>query len=129
MALNTKDFSNAVVSYSMFRLDGNRAVYIGPAHSDLVKDQVILNSTAPKQSAQSYGNRRGGLNIVQTIKVATPQSAATISRDMKLEALASVPVGATYDEFKELVARMAGLLGDETYVKGLFLTGKIDYHA
>lgn len=127
MSLNLKDVSNAAVDYSIFRVRDNRAEFIGPAHNDLVKDMVILTSQSPKGTAANYGNRRSTANVVQTIKVDTPVTTDKVRRDMKLETNASVPVGATLAEFKELVARQAALLASDTYVEQLFMIGKIEY--
>jgi hypothetical protein len=128
MSLTTKNAAGSPVEYSLFRVEGNRATYIGDAHSDLIKDQIILTSASPKQSRDTYGNRRTSLNVVRTIKVATPLVDTTVARDMKLEPLASVPVGATFEEFQELSARAVGLLEDPIFLKSLYLTGQIDFH-
>nr|APG77291.1 hypothetical protein [Wenzhou levi-like virus 6] len=126
MSISTKNAANVAVVYNPYRIEGNRAIYIGAAHSDLIKDQIILTSASPKQTPTSYGNRRTSLNVVNTISVDTPQASA-VGRDMKLEALASVPTGATLGEFKELAARLAFLLQQDDFVQSLYMTGQIDH--
>lgn len=127
MSISLKDASNAAVVYSIYRVRDNRAEFIGPAHSDLSKDMVILTSQAPKVTATSYGNRRSNLNVVSTTKVTTPVSSDQVQRDMKLDASASIPNGATLAQFKELTARLSAALADDNLVESFFLTGKIEY--
>jgi hypothetical protein len=125
--LSTVDFSAAAVDYTRFRVDGNKGTFIGPSHSDITKDMIILTSASPKQNNQSYGNRRSSLNCVSTEQVAIPNTADLVRRDMKIEVLSSIPVGVSYDSFKERVARVRGLLSNEAFVQNLFLTGQLDY--
>nr|UJQ84885.1 MAG: hypothetical protein 2 [Leviviridae sp.] len=114
---------NAAV-YSLYRHGGNRAEYIGAAHSDSDKDMLIVNSVAPKQTAASYGNRRTSVNLVDTITVATP-GGESIQKDMKLELVGSIPVGATFADFEAMAAKQADLLGNSALLKQLFETGQV----
>lgn len=126
MPITTQDAASASVTFDAYRQEGNRAVYIGPNHTDLLKQQMILTSASPKQTKDSFGNRRSALNAIRTVSVQNPNGDST-SKDMKLETLASIPVGATLAEFKDLVANTIGLLSDDTVVEKFYLTGKIDY--
>nr|UJQ85033.1 MAG: hypothetical protein 2 [Leviviridae sp.] len=127
MALNLKNAADAAVVYTRYRFEGNKAVYIGPAHSDLIKDQISLGSTSPKQTKETYGTRRSTINVIRSIEVGAPNVADNVVRDMKLEALASVPNGATFSEFSEHVARLVAALSDPSVCEELFLVGKIDH--
>ena len=124
--LNTKNLAGTAVTYSRYRSAGNRTEYVGPANSDLTKDQIILQSTAPKTQGENRGNRRSSVNVVSGVSVLNTKGVSVV-RDAKLELLASVPAGMTEGDFKELCARQAALLADPTFVKNLFLTGLIDY--
>nr|UJQ84903.1 MAG: hypothetical protein 2 [Leviviridae sp.] len=125
MSIATVDAAASAVTYNLFRSEGNRASYIGPSHSDLVKQQIIVTSVSPKQVSDSYGNRRSTLNCVQTVTVANP-AGDNVKRDMKLEMNASIPVGATFAEFQELMAHIADIAANDTIMESIFLTGKIE---
>lgn len=110
--------------YNLYRHGGNRAEYIGANHSDVDKDVLIAVSTAPKQTKESYGNRRTSVNLVDTVSVSTPLG-ENVNKDMKLELAASIPVGATFSDFEVLAARQAALLGDSTLLRELFELGQV----
>ena len=124
--LNTKNMAGTAVAYSRYRSAGNRTEYVGPVNSDLIKDQIILQSTAPKTQGENRGNRRSSVNVLSGVSVLNTKG-VTVVRDAKLELLASVPAGMTESDFKELCARQAALLADSAFVRNLFLTGLIDY--
>nr|UJQ84985.1 MAG: hypothetical protein 2 [Leviviridae sp.] len=126
MALVLKDKAAASVTFAEFRQEGNRAEYVGPNHTDLDKQTVILSSEAPKQNGVTYGNRRSVAKVIDTVTVAAP-TGADVRRDMKLELSASIPVGATFAEFEELAANVAEMLAQPTLLNDLFMIGKIDH--
>lgn len=126
MSITTVDASAGALVYNIFRVTNDRASYIGPVHSDLLKQQLLLTSIAPKQLKDSYGNRRSTLNSVSTVSVLNP-AGETVSKDMKLELTASIPVGATFAQFKEHLAAIADLANDDAMMNSFFLTGKIEY--
>ncbi len=125
MSISTVDAAAAAVVYNLYRTENNRASYIGPSHSDLEKQQILVTSGSPKQTSDSYGNRRSTLNCVQTVTVANP-AGDNVRKDMKLEINASVPVGATFAEFQELMAHVENIAGNDTLMQDIFLTGKIE---
>nr|APG77126.1 hypothetical protein [Beihai levi-like virus 33] len=125
MAIMTKDGLNQDVVYEPYRIEGNRAEYIGPKHSDVDKEMMVITSAAPKRTASSYGNRRSQVNVIHTVEVETPENAGKVQRDAKIEALASVPVGMTFEEFKDLGHALANVLMNETYLEEIFVAGKI----
>jgi hypothetical protein len=108
MSLTLKNVAAASLTYSPLRTEGNRTTYIGSAHTDIVKDQVIVTSTPPKRSANSYGNRRASINLVRTITVDTPDG-GTASKDLKVELVASLPAGLTNSEAEEAFASAVSL--------------------
>lgn len=72
MPISLKNAANAAVIYNPLRSEGSKTLYIGVSHSDIAKDQLSLSTTAPKRSANSYGNRRATFNVVRTVTVGTP---------------------------------------------------------
>lgn len=125
MDISTKDLAAAAVVYSHYRTDNNRATYIGPVHSDLSKDMLVVQSVSPKRNGVSYGNRRSLANLINSVSVLDTNGVST-TKDMKAEISVSIPAGVTLNDFKERIARLNGILDDATLVENLFFTGKID---
>jgi len=99
MSIITVNAAGTNVTYSIYRKEANRAVYIGPANTDLVKDQLIVNSASPKQSASSYGNRRSSVNYLSTLSTSNPDGTST-AKDVKCEVVVSIPAGVTFAQLK-----------------------------
>nr|UJQ85928.1 MAG: hypothetical protein 2 [Leviviridae sp.] len=108
--------------FSEFRHNGNRCEYISDTHSDVLKDTLVLTSASPKQTMDSYGNRRSSANLIKTVPVVAPDG-ETVRKDMKLEVLSSVPVGVAFTEFEAECDRMVALLSDTTNRQKLFEIG------
>lgn len=121
MALSTKDKAAAVVTYNALRSEGDRTTYIGASHSDIVKDQLVVSSIAPKRTAASFGNRRSTVNLLRGVSVTTP-GGATESKDLKVELNVSIPVGVSDDAVSEALARVLSL--DVPTLKSIVVTGK-----
>jgi len=125
MSLSTFDNNAVAVVYDHYRTDQNRATYVGPVHSDLSKDSMIVTSVAPKRNGVSFGNRRSSLNLVQSVQV-LDTNGLTVTKDMKVEILISLPAGVTEDALKEAVSRVRGVLNANATVVDLFHSGKIE---
>lgn len=106
--ITLKDVAIADVTYNPFRTEGNQTVYIGPEHSDIYKDQLVLSSTAPKRVANSFGNRRSVIKLLRAVVVATPDGGTEV-KDAKMEINVSIPVGISDEAFSELQARLFSL--------------------
>jgi hypothetical protein len=126
MSLTTETVAASALVFTPFRTSNNRSSYIGPAHSDLSKQQMILTSIAPKQTKSDYGNRRSTFNSVATVSVVNPLG-DTVKKDMKVEINASIPSGATFADFKEQLHGLAYLAADDSMMESFFLTGKIEF--
>lgn len=125
MSIVLKDTAAANVTYSIYRKEADRAVYIGPAHTDLVKDQLVVQSVSPKQTASSFGNRRSSCNLLTTVSVADPQG-NTVQRDMKVEVIVSMPAGVSFATLDQSLSRIAEALSNDAIATDLFHIGKID---
>jgi len=125
MSIVLKDASAANVTYNIYRKEADRAIYIGPAHTDLSKDQVIVTSVSPKQTAASYGNRRSSINLLTSVSVAAP-GGETVTRDMKVEVIVSLPAGVTFSVLDEALSRIAEAVSNDAIAADLFHVGKID---
>lgn len=119
------DAAGTVVNYDFHRHTSSAVVYIGANHTDLLEDSVTISSVAPTRKATDYGNRRSRSNLQVGIEVAGPTVAA-MHKNAKLELIASVPVGMTLAQFKELAARQAALLSSDEYLKKIFITGQAE---
>jgi len=125
MSITTKDTSAAAVTYNHFRTQENRATYIGPVHSDISKDMLIVQSSSPKRSGSSFGNRRSSINLVQSVDVVDAEG-ATVTKDMKVELSISIPAGVTTAQLAEACARIEGIISDDTNRVDILHIGKID---
>lgn len=125
MSIVLKDTAAANVTYSIYRKEADRAVYIGPAHTDLVKDQLVVQSVSPKQTASSFGNRRSSCNLLTTVSVADPQG-NTVQRDMKVEVIVSMPAGVSFATLDQSLSRIAEAVSNDAIAADLFHIGKID---
>lgn len=121
MPVTTKDSAAVVVLYNALRSEGDRTTYIGSGHSDIVKDQMVVSSIAPKRTATSFGNRRSTVNLLRGVSVATPAGAAE-SKDLKVELNVSIPVGVSDNAVSEALARVLSL--DLATLKAIVVTGK-----
>jgi len=108
MTITLKDRLDADKAYSQFRIVGDRTEYIGPDHSDVTKDHLILSSVSPKRTATTYGNRRSTFKVVRSISVATPDG-GTEQKDARIEIAVSLPVGLSTDDLDELQSRALSL--------------------
>lgn len=126
MSITTQNEAAANVVYTMFRSEGNRAVYVGPAHSDLNRDQMILNSVSPKQTKDAYGNRRSSLNYNMTVTTTNPDGTSS-AKDAKVEIVVSLPAGVSDTSVKEMFARVGNIAINDTLVLALFKQGQIEF--
>lgn len=124
MSISTKNNAAAVVNYNQLRVDGDKGTYIGAAHSDITKDLLSFQSSTPKRTADSYGNRRSTVNLLRGVSVANP-SGVSVAKDFKIEMNFSVPVGLSDADWNEAIARIQGLSAAD--LKALAITGKIQF--
>nr|UJQ85523.1 MAG: hypothetical protein 2 [Leviviridae sp.] len=125
MSIQTVDAAAAAVTYNAFRKDGDSVTYIGPAHSDLSKDMLVVKSVSPKQTSISYGNRRSSCNYLVTVTSGNPDGTST-AKDMKAEIVVSLPAGVSFASLKEALRRLGGILTTDAIATDLFHIGKID---
>lgn len=124
--ITTKNVSAADVSFAQYRVNGDTAIFIGPASTDVVNDMLMIKSVAPKRGNGSYGNRKSSLNLIRSTTVKDLQDNDVV-RDRKLEVTSSLPVGAKLADLIEDAHELGTLLQDPTFVENLFLLGKIEY--
>ena len=121
--INLQNKAAEAVAYAIHRVIGDRAIYTGPLASDLVKDDLIVQSKAPSRTRTSYGNRKSSLNLVTSTTVANIEGVTHVLT-RKLELVVSAPVGTTDAEYLEDKARLASL-SDADYL-AIVKTGKIE---
>lgn len=112
LTVNTKTFS--ADQYST-----NAVVYIGPAHTLSLKDDIRLGRVAPKPTSTFSGVGRTAAKLSRTL---TLTGALTPSGDAILEINVSIPVGAAGADIDALLNDMGSFLSSATYkthVKGL----------
>lgn len=123
MSVTLSDAASAAVLYTPLRAEGTRVSYIGPNHSDMIKDMVVLNTTPPKRSGTSFGNRRASINVIASVTVPTPDG-ETETKDMKFELVTSVPVGTSQSDLDEIMARISAAVADTALVKDVAVIGR-----
>ena len=112
------------IPFDIYRHGGNKAEYLGPNHTDVVKDVMLLSSVSPKLTSASYGNRRSSVNDISTSAVDTPNGDVE-NRDLKLEVLGSIPVGTLDATFDAALLRLQNLVNDSALMKQIFIQGRI----
>lgn len=112
------------IPFDIYRHGGNKAEYLGPNHSDVTKDVLYLQSTAPKLTATSYGNRRSSANQIHTVPVDLPNG-DTENRDLKFQIVGSIPVGTPAADITAALARLVDLASDTTLMNDIFVKGRI----
>nr|UJQ85384.1 MAG: hypothetical protein 2 [Leviviridae sp.] len=125
MSIVLKDTAGGNVTYNIYRKESDRATYVGPAHTDLIKDQLVVTSVSPKQTVGSYGNRRSSVNLLTSVSVATP-SGETATRDLKVEVIVSLPAGITFAVLDQALSRIAEAVSNDAIATDLFYIGKIE---
>lgn len=120
-----KNAATLAVAYSLYRVVGDRAVYVGPLASDIVNDSLIIKSIAPKRNGTNLGNRRSELNLVTSTTV-KDTIGNDVVRDRKLALVSSVPVGTSEADVLEDITRFIELLKQPNIVNSILLTGKIE---
>lgn len=131
MALTLKNNADANVTYNVLRdsSSGDKldASYYGPLHSDTQKDILVVKSSDPKRTNDSYGVRRTTVGYYKSFAIAGP-STLTTSKDLKVELSVSFPVGigsqvVSAAEFHEACARLQAFLSSETMTDNAALLG------
>lgn len=120
-----KNVAEAIVSYAIYRSAGNRAVYHGPEHTDLVTDELILVGNDPVKNNDSFGNRRSSFKLLRSTDVAGTDGISTLTRDAKVEILTSLPVGMANAEIDELFARAAEAAKSTAVTENLAQLGQV----
>jgi len=112
------------VPFAIYRHGGNKAEYLGPNHTDVIKDVMYLRSASPKLTSTSYGNRRSSVNDIHTVAIDTPNG-DTENRDLKFEIVGSVPVGTSDADVDAALVRLVDKVSDTTFMKETFVQGRI----
>jgi len=98
-------------SYSFYEIvDGNKAVFHGPNHTDTNRQTLELIRTEPKRSGDDYGVRRGYIRVTEAV---SKTDAAGVSRMGQVTSNASInwPVGADQDEEALVANQMVNIWG------------------
>lgn len=123
--LQTTDRKGVAKIYDLYRMEGNTALYIGPNHNDLVKEQIVVKSTSPKSTVSGRGNRRSSMNFVQGQTLKSIDGKTDVVKDMKVELSVSIPAGTSFDAFAEQIKNLTVIAADDTMLKSIFYTGAL----
>ena len=124
MSLTLENAAGSPVAYTLFRFSGNRSTLVGPDSTDLITDEIQINSEGPARTAASFGNRRTSVNLLRSSTVPVPDE-TTVSKTVKLELVSSLPAGLSDSAVDEMIARMSSLLGNPTVLKQIIVTGQV----
>jgi len=122
----TKSDNTTTENYLQFRVSGDKSQFIGPNHTDFLVDSLQLHATAPKRGNNQYGNRRTDVSLIRGTEVVDLEGSPVV-RNRKLGISSSLPVGTTFEDFKEDAYEMSGLLRDEDFLLALFTQGIIEH--
>lgn len=120
----TVPIPGGATDYTLYKFSNDRAEYIGPVHSDLAKDVIIVQTATPKKTAKSYGNRRSSIRLVRTVEVAQPDGVKAMV-DIPVRVEVSLPVGAAHDAFAAQVTELLGTV-TASVIQQLFVTGRVN---
>jgi hypothetical protein len=118
-----KDTSS--LDFVQYRVSGDSARYIGPGSTDIVTEDIICKSAAPKRGNNQYGNRKSSVNLIRGTSVVDLEG-STVVRDRQLAVSGSMPVGTTLADLLEDAHQLGVLLQDANFVEQLFYRGVIE---
>lgn len=121
--MKAKNQAGAVVDYALARIDnnGDRTTYVGPDHSDLHNDKVVLNQTAPVGQKLYPGQRKSSTKVIRT-GIST-EGGVAVRRDMRVEILTSHTAGFTDAEVMAAVATAVSIFTDAAQAKAIVYQG------
>lgn len=114
------------LSFTQFRVQGDKAVFIGPTHTDSKTETLTIQAIAPKRGNGQLGNRRGDLILVTGTSVLDVEG-QTVVRNRKLAVSGSIPVGTTLQEVLDDAYTLSELLRNEDFVKSVMVSGIIEH--
>lgn len=123
MPLVTKDKAAVSKQYSMLRVDanGDRTTYVGPEHTDVHNDKVIITQTAPSPQKVYPGARKSALRLVRT--GLSLEGGVNVRRDMSCSITTSHTAGYTKAEVLALVLEAVNFYVDEPQAENIIFKG------
>lgn len=112
--------------YPQYRVSGDKAIFHGPAATDLSTDLISVKSLAPKRGNGQYGNRRTTISLVRGTNVVDLDGGSVVL-DRKFAVESSLPVGTTEAQIIEDAHNLGSLLQDPVFVAKAFKEGIIEY--
>lgn len=114
------------VVYNLYAQNGLRAEYIGPNHSDVNKDLLILTTSQPSRSSANNGARRGSMTFVRTVDVPSICDPTCIGRqDQSIKIMTSIPVGMADADFVAGLAVAADFAAATDLVRKVATKGQL----
>lgn len=113
-------------NFLQFRVSGDKAVFIGPNHTDFLIDTLTLQASEPKRGNNQFGNRRTDVSLIRGTQVVDLEGQSVI-RNRKMAISNSLPVGTSFDDLKEDAFQMSELLKNEDFLRALFTQGIIEH--
>jgi predicted small metal-binding protein len=108
-------------------MQGLRTTYTTDGHTDLVKDQLVINSNEPKLTKTSYGTRRSTIDRRFSVDVPLPDG-TTAKRDVKVSFSSSIPVGCAFaGDLAAPIAELAELVSDASLMEDIVTHGQTDH--
>jgi len=123
MAITTKTKDNVAKVYNLLRIDanGDRTTYVGPEHTDVHNDKVVLTQRAPSPQKVYPGARKSSTKLIRS--GLSKEAGVDVRRDMSCEISVSHTAGYKLEDVLALVLETANIMVDQEQAKAIVFTG------
>lgn len=113
-------------TYTLYQQSALRAVYIGPLHTDLKKDMIIVTTQEPSRNTSNNGARRGSMTFIKTHVVpVNGDPACTVLQDSSIKVMTSLPVGSDLSVLAGGMSAVAAVAASDIVTIPLFARGQL----
>lgn len=118
----TKGTDGTSREYSVLVSDKSKTTLIGPDHSDVNSDVVVINQVAPTPQKVYPGARRTELTYRQG--AVSTEAGVPVRRDIRVKIETSHTAGYTEEQVLEAVARACGFYAQGTQAADIIVVGR-----
>lgn len=111
-------------TWSNFDRLTNKSIYHSDAHTPILRDEMDLYRTMPKETASYYGTQKAAIKFSSDEVVSTPDGSTTRSPGI-LQLSGSRPVGFSDAGWAKLLERVRAAIQHEDFLVRLFSKGEI----
>lgn len=119
--MKLKDSANAVRLYTLLQAAGNQSTLIGPDHSDVNDDKVIITQKAPTPQKLYPGARKS--NLAYIMGAISTEGGIPVRRPLRVDISTSHTAGYTDAQVKEAVLRAVSAYVDQEQLLNIVFKG------